>query len=275
MFKERFISAIVLTVLLVCFLVLGNLPLFLALLALSLIAFTEMTKACHVNDGTKKINALELVGLLAIVAYYAVLFFFGISTYMMLVFALTISIFMMVYVFTFPKFKAEQVMASIFAVIYAPMMLSFLYLTRNLEGGAYLVWLTFIGSWICDTSAYLVGRKIGKHKLAPVLSPKKSIEGAVGGVCGAVLIAFLYAFVLVQLQKMDTAVLWMYPCICLICSLFSQVGDLAASGIKRNHDIKDYGHLIPGHGGIMDRFDSVIFIAPIIYYAAVLLMKIM
>ena len=273
MFKERFMSAIVLVILLVVFLLAGKLPLLLALLLLSLIAFVEMTKACKVHEDDKKVNALELVGMLGICIYYIVVFAFGVSTYLMLTMIITISLMMMVYVFTFPRFHANQVMAAIFAFVYAPVMLSFLYLTRTLEHGAFLVWLTFIGSWICDTSAYLVGRKIGKHKLAPVLSPKKSIEGAVGGVAGAALVAVLYAGILVKTGQVGMEAMWMYPVICTICSLFSQVGDLAASGIKRNHALKDYGKLIPGHGGIMDRFDSVIFIAPIIYYAAVLLAK--
>lgn len=271
MFKERFISSIVLVVLLVIFLVLGDLPLLAALLALSLIAFFEMTKACKVHDDTKKINGLEMVGILGICAYYALIYFLGICTYVMLVIIVSISLMMMVYVFTFPKYNASQVMASVFAFLYAPVMLSFLYQTRVLPQGEYLVWLTFIGSWICDTSAYLVGRAIGKHKLAPVLSPKKSIEGAVGGIAGAALVGLLYAFILVKIGQTTTEMLWIYPVICVICSMFSQVGDLAASGIKRNHDIKDYGKLIPGHGGVMDRFDSVIFIAPIIYYASMIL----
>lgn len=268
MFRQRLISAIVLVLLLLFFLIVGELPLFIGLLAISLIAFFEMTKATKVHTEGKRINGLEIVGVLGICAYYGVIRFTGISTYVMLVLIITMSLIMMVYVFAFPKYHADQVTAIVFSVLYAPVMLSFLYLTRELEGGVYLVWLTFIGSWICDTCAYLVGRAIGKHKLAPVLSPKKSIEGAVGGVLGAALVGVLYALVLVKLGKEASEVLWVYPLITTVCSLFSQIGDLAASGIKRNHDIKDYGKLIPGHGGIMDRFDSVIFIAPIIYYLA-------
>ena len=105
---------------------------------------------------------------------------------------------------------------------------------------------------------------IGKHKMAPVLSPKKSIEGAVGGIAGAVFLGVLYAW----LTKGN---LISYGIICGIGALISMVGDLAASAIKRNQNIKDYGNLIPGHGGILDRFDSVIFTAPIIYYLAVFL----
>ena len=273
MFKQRLISAIVLVIILAVLLVCGNLPLFVALLTVSLIAFREMTKATGVHTKDKGLNGLEIVGSFGICAYYAVIYQTGISTYVMLTLVVTIAFMMMVYVFAFPKYHANQIMSAVFSFVYAPIMLSFLYLTRELENGAYLIWLTFIGSWICDTCAYLVGRAIGKHKLAPVLSPKKSIEGAVGGVAGAAIVGFIYSLVLVKMQIVSSDMLWIYPVITTICSIFSQVGDLAASGIKRNHDIKDYGNLIPGHGGIMDRFDSVIFIAPVIYYLSLWLVK--
>ena len=132
--------------------------------------------------------------------------------------------------------------------------------------GKYLVWLIVLSSWGCDTCAYAVGMLIGKHKLAPVLSPKKSIEGAIGGVVGAALIGYIYGMFF-WLDPPECALL------CAVGAVVSQVGDLAASAIKRNHNIKDYGHLIPGHGGILDRFDSVIFTAPIIYILAVIFLK--
>jgi phosphatidate cytidylyltransferase len=110
----------------------------------------------------------------------------------------------------------------------------------------------------------------GKHKMSPVLSPKKSVEGAVGGVVGAALLGALYGmFVNTQMEDVNAIVI--FAIICIVGALISMVGDLAASAIKRNHDIKDYGKLIPGHGGVMDRFDSVIFTAPMIYILAMLL----
>ena len=146
-------------------------------------------------------------------------------------------------------------------MIYVAVMLSFIYLTRNLPDGHFAVWLIFICSWGCDTCAYCVGMLIGRHKMAPVLSPKKSVEGAVGGVAGAALLGAVFG-------ALTAGKVWEYALICAAGALISMVGDLAASAIKRNRDIKDYGKLIPGHGGILDRFDSVIFTAPIIYYLA-------
>ena len=142
------------------------------------------------------------------------------------------------------------------------------YLTRELTHGIYLVWFIFISSWICDTCAYLSGMALGRHKLAPVLSPKKSVEGAVGGTVGSALVGALFAWIFLLPVRKDVSVVWVAAVICAAGAVISQVGDLAASAIKRNHDIKDYGKLIPGHGGILDRFDSVIFTAPVIYYLA-------
>ena len=120
-------------------------------------------------------------------------------------------------------------------------MLACIYQTRMLPGGTFHVWLIFLCSWGCDTCAYCVGVLFGKHKMAPVLSPKKSVEGAVGGVVGAILLGIIYA-------AATKGGMVEYAIICGVGALISMVGDLAASAIKRNQGIKDYGKLIPGHG---------------------------
>lgn len=273
MFKTRLISSIVLVIIVASALILGGPVLFLFTLMVALKAFFEMTKATKVRGDSEKVCLLEIFGALGVLGYYGVLWFANTETHVMLTITLTIVAILFVYVFTFPKYQANQIMAAIFSFIYAPIMLAYLYLTRNLENGIYVVWLIFISSWICDTCAYLVGMAIGKHKLAPVLSPKKSVEGAIGGIAGAALVGLLYAVVLNKAGIHQDDVLWVFPLISAIGAMISQVGDLAASAIKRNFGIKDYGKLIPGHGGIMDRFDSVVFTAPMIYYLTVLLLK--
>ena len=110
----------------------------------------------------------------------------------------------------------------------------------------------------------------GKHKMSPVLSPKKSVEGAVGGVVGAALLGALYGM-FVNAQMGDVNAIVIFAIICIVGALISMVGDLTASAIKRNYDIKDYGKLIPGHGGIMDRFDSMSFAAPVMWLLVTLL----
>ncbi len=156
-------------------------------------------------------------------------------------------------------------MAVFFGMFYVVLMLSYIYQVRDMEDGKYVVWLIFLCSWGCDTCAYLVGVMFGKHKMAPVLSPKKSVEGGIGGVAGAALLGFIYAYIFQEHIALEHPLI-LFPAVCAVGGLISQIGDLAASGIKRNHEIKDYGTLIPGHGGILDRFDSVIITAPIIYY---------
>ncbi len=142
------------------------------------------------------------------------------------------------------------------------------------QEGIYFVGLGFACSWLTDSFAYLVGRKFGKHKMAPVISPKKSIEGAVGGVVITaafnVLILFLFTVGCRNLYDYslfgDGSMKYLYIIpISVVLSVVSMMGDLAASVLKRNFGIKDYSQLLPGHGGIMDRFDSCVFVLPTLY----------
>ena len=264
MFKTRLISGIVLVIIALATIISGSWILFFTLLAVSLIGMRELYKVMKVSD--EHVTVLELVGYLGAVLYYiAMKADFGNYGTMAIIISMILILF--VYVFGYPKYHAEQVMAAFFGVVYVAVMLSFIYLTRSLPDGKFLVWLIFLCSWGCDTCAYCVGMLIGKHKMAPVLSPKKSIEGAVGGVAGAALLGVIYAAA--TQGKMAE-----YALICAVGALISMVGDLAASAIKRNHNIKDYGKLIPGHGGILDRFDSVIITAPVIYYLAKMILGI-
>lgn len=264
MFKTRLLSGIVLVAVALLTIISGGYVLFFTLLGISLIGMQELYKVMKVRED--HFNALEIAGYLGAVIYY-VLMSLDFEKYGMMGVIISFMLFMFVYVFTYPKFKADQVMPAFFGVVYVAVMLSFIYLTRNLPDGKFLVWLIFLCSWGCDTCAYCVGMLIGKHKMAPVLSPKKSVEGAVGGVAGAALLGVIYAAA-TQGPMLEYAV------ICAIGALISMVGDLAASAIKRNQGIKDYGKLIPGHGGILDRFDSVIFTAPVIYFLSLVMIEI-
>lgn len=270
--RERVISGIILVMIALATILPGGAILAVTLYLISNVAFLELTKVCGIRTG-EKLNALEITGLLAIAAYYLLIFFAETHTYFMITVILLLMALMFVYVFAFPKFTANQVMATYFSLIYAPVMLSFIFLTRQLNFGVYLVWMIFISSWISDTCAYLVGVLIGKHKLVPQLSPKKTIEGSIGGILGSAIVGALFGFFLLDKTLGGHQFGVMLFVIGAIGSVISQVGDLAASAIKRNHDIKDYGKLIPGHGGIMDRFDSVIFTAPMIYFLIIIFLQ--
>lgn len=293
MFGKRLLSGMVLVIILALLLIPGGDILLGASFVLSLIAYRELMKACKLSGYLKKegpffegqknligcFSGIELLGYLGIAVYYCILRFCNDSIYCLLtVFGILVA-FMFVYVFTFPKYEAKDIMRAFFCLVYGPLMLTFIYSTREYPEGIYFVWMIFICSWISDTMAYCVGMLFGKHRLAPVLSPKKSIEGAIGGVVGAGLVGFLYAYFwvtphLVATYGFSNMVTVRIVIICLIGAVVTQVGDLAASGIKRNEGIKDYGKLIPGHGGIMDRFDSVIFAAPMIYLLTLIFIEI-
>ena len=261
MFRTRVISSVVLVILALVTILGGGYLLAATLLFLALVAYRELMKACKLSGEGKKLSALEINGYIGILAYYLVMVFVPDRIYLFLAVVLILIGFMFIYVFSFPKYHSDQIMSAFFCVAYAPVMLSFIYLVRELPYGVYTVWMIFISSWICDTCAYLTGICIGKHKLAPILSPKKSIEGA------------LYGYFVVESVVVEQSITWIFVVISAAGAVISQVGDLAASAIKRNQEIKDYGKLIPGHGGVMDRFDSVIFTAPMIYFLTLLLIR--
>ena len=277
MFWTRLLSGVILLVIALFTMGMGDIVLALTLFAISLIAFRELTKAMKCAGGERKCSLLEFVGFAGITAYYPACCFTAAGADKVVLLAVILAVFLgelFLYVLTFPKFQAEQVVGVFFSFVYAPVMLAFVYLTRELPQGFYLVWLILISSWGCDTCAYVVGVLIGKKKIFPVLSPKKSLEGCFGGALGAALIGGLYGHFFIQPHFPERTVVWAIALICGVGAVMSMVGDLAASAIKRNHNIKDYGKLIPGHGGIMDRFDSMIVTAPMVYFMAVFLLQV-
>ncbi|AQS59353.1 phosphatidate cytidylyltransferase [Desulforamulus ferrireducens] len=136
----------------------------------------------------------------------------------------------------------------------------FFYLTRGLENGFVWLLLLLTATWASDTFAYFVGRAFGKHKLAPLLSPKKTVEGAIGGVLGAALTALVFV------QLVPGLPLWPVVLLGALIGLAALLGDLVESALKRQAGVKDSGNIIPGHGGMLDRFDSLLFTAPLVYY---------
>ena len=163
-------------------------------------------------------------------------------------------------------FTAKSGAIAIFGFFYIAVTMSAIFLLRERQAlGQFYVWLVFISAWGCDTGAYFTGLAMGRHKLAPVLSPKKTVEGSVGGTVIATLLGAIYGFILYNLGHLDFGYILIFALVALACSMAGQIGDLAASAIKRSRGLKDYGNVMPGHGGVLDRFDSIIFTAPLAF----------
>ena len=271
--KQRIISGIVLGIILVPTLLIGGVFLGVVLGAVSLVGIYELLKVFKMEKTVQ-----GFITYAADIAYYIGLIAMGDrllgenlkTSAFMLFLVFFFIVLMMSYVISFPKCKALETMSCFFSLFYAGVLLGFVYIIRSLESGIYLVWIIFIASWICDTFAYFSGVFFGKHKAFPVLSPKKTWEGCVGGVLASVLVAFVFALIFSDKLELLSFPELALPVTVAVCAIISLFGDLAASAIKRDYKIKDYGNLIPSHGGIMDRFDSVIFVAPVVYYMLIL-----
>lgn len=157
--------------------------------------------------------------------------------------------------------------ATLLGLIYVPIMFGHLFLFETVNKGIYYLWLIFVIAFTTDTAAYFVGKSIGNRKIAPKISPKKTIAGSVGGVIAAALSTILYGSILGS--YFNFVLPWyLYLIVGIFGSIAGQCGDLTASMIKRKANIKDYGTILPGHGGVLDRFDSILFIIPLIYIFA-------
>ena len=292
--KTRIISGVIIAVLILGLGFPGSYPLWLMCLLCGVIGYMELTAVmCNPSSSKKKGSVrkwnsipdlIAIPGLILTVVYYAGMMYmewrYGLVNqqelisafdfWTLMILALDFLLTMAVYVYTFPRRKSSNATGAVAAFLYMPVLMAFVARTRCLPHGIFLYLLIFICASVSDVCALAVGMAIGKHKLAPVLSPKKTIEGAIGGVAGSALVSCLLGMVLHRLdQSANVTPLFLIIGIC--GSFIGQTGDLAASAIKRNYGIKDYGTLIPGHGGIMDRFDSIIFTAPVIYYLSFLL----
>lgn len=183
---------------------------------------------------------------------------------------------MLIYTLTYVMLKKNSVKLSEILTFYAMFVyvvgcFSSMVMIRYSAGGKYFYLLAFLGAWLCDTFAYFVGKFFGKHKLIPEISPKKTIEGSIGGIVFTVIGFAVYGLIVNSIFD-DANLNYVKLCIIgLALSIVSQIGDLVASSVKRQYDIKDYGSIFPGHGGVLDRFDSVMLTAPTLYILNIVL----
>ncbi len=271
MLKTRVFSAIILVLVLGTGLYFGGSLWWILLLFIALTGYREYCSAIlkgtdaepaqeaeKKTEGTRPPALPEIIGYIIAVLYYVLIFFNPSGIYMLYAMTGSVILFMCLFVFLYPRYSSSLMMQFYFGLLYVPFLISFLYLLRIRNNGIIEVLFVVISSWICDTFAYFTGMLLGRHKLSPLLSPKKSVEGAVGGAVFSALFGGALAFIMH----------YNIPLCALVTftgAVISQCGDLFASGIKREKGIKDYGKLIPGHGGILDRFDSIIITAPVIY----------
>lgn len=251
----RILSGIILIALVLFVSVKGGLVLFLSTIILSFFASLELYNALKKLGYRYPLGLQILMGIIFNLSIYQ-------KNYPLALFILSLNIiFALVLTALGKRYKLEDMMAYNLSFLYTNLLFSFFILFTN----HYQVILVFLCSWGTDTFAYVFGIVFGKTKLNEILSPNKSVEGAIGGALSCVILVIIY---LNYLNK-GNLFLWALASFCL--SIVSQIGDLSASYIKRKTKIKDFGFIIFGHGGILDRFDSVMFVLPVAYYLFYLL----
>ena len=170
-----------------------------------------------------------------------------------------------VLIFSHGKYPLEAVFVASFSLFYIFIGFNAILFIHDCEpGGKYLYYICFLGAWITDIFAYFCGRAFGKHKLIPDVSPKKTVEGSIGGTVFCILVMVIFGFVVEKLVPEISANLLIFAVAGVLIAVVSQIGDLSMSVIKRKYGAKDYGFIFPGHGGVLDRFDSVIAVSALL-----------
>lgn len=275
--KTRLLSAIIALPIFIIPMVLGGLPFYGLIFAATIISLYEFNKAFKIQK--KVVFAMQII--FTMILYSGL--YFGIDHAMMVPvigFFISLEIYYNIihaHVSLDSRLKTEQVMQSVFSFIYLPVMISHVILVRNtLAAGHVMIWFIFIVAFGSDTFAYFVGKSMGKHKLAKVLSPNKTVEGSVGGLLGAMVLSFAFSLYLDKQVMSLSQYMYIWIVVTgIIGAVLGQFGDITASAMKRLVNVKDYGNVMPGHGGILDRIDSIIFVAPFVYYSFNLMMKIL
>lgn len=258
---KRVISSIIGIIILILVFIFNNPAIInIAVTIIALIGLSEFYSAFK----NKGIKPFKFIGYLVTLFILTIGYLEADVLKIILFFTLPISIFILFCksIFSSMKYNVVDISITILGIVYVSFLTSFLALTRSLENGEYFIWYILAGAWITDTFAYLVGVKLGKHKISEI-SPKKSIEGCIGGAVGCMLFYGVYTYYLTTIG-IELNIIAM-TIVGLVISVISQIGDFAESSIKRYCEIKDSGTIMPGHGGVLDRFDSVIMIAPFIY----------
>ncbi len=259
MLKARVLSAVLGIPLILFFITARGNYLFVFTVLLSLVGIYEFFKAMdHVN-----IHTNHIMGYMLTLLYFGTFYLPDAYAQPGLLAALSVLV-LFIYEIFFQKHTITEMAITLLGILYIPYLFSHILFIDKLALGGAILWLPILTAWYSDTCAFFVGIYFGKVKLSPRISPKKTVEGAIGGIIGCIGLNLLTGYVM---NRMGFSIpLIHFALTGLLCGITSELGDLAASLIKRFAGIKDFGSFIPGHGGIMDRFDSILFTAPTIYY---------
>lgn len=271
--KTRIISGLAALLILFAVLFVNKIVLGIAVFLLSLIGIYEFYNAVK-NGGFKPLKAVGYLSCIPLLLFALngesniknTVGFSGYISYLVLAFFIVIVLLFSFIIFLHGKYNITDIALTAFGMYYVPFLFSFITATRYIEGGFYYIWLIFIGAFVTDTSAYFTGRAFGKRKLLPAISPNKTVEGSIGGVAGCVVVTVLYGIFINSSHYVSYIPIYHFIILGIMTGVISQIGDWAASAIKRFVKIKDYGNIMPGHGGVLDRFDSILFVAPVVYF---------
>jgi phosphatidate cytidylyltransferase len=252
--KTRILSAIIMLPLLVLLFIGGRL-LLIACFVIGVMGVREFYRGFE----NLNIKPSYFVANISILGLYAINLFAPEQYMLYMLWFLAVIVMSLLYLFNIENRELADAMATMTGIFYVVFLSFHVTLVEQTEYGI-LVWLVFLTAFGTDSMAYFTGYAIGKHKLAPKISPKKTVEGSIGGILGSVLLCGLFGYFMIPRLLLHCIIIG------VIGGVISQLGDLTASIFKRKMGIKDYGNLIPGHGGILDRFDSVLFTAPMVYY---------
>ncbi|WP_338452079.1 phosphatidate cytidylyltransferase [Niallia oryzisoli] len=261
--KQRIITAVIFGAILISLTLVGGIPFIILAYLFASIALFELLKM-------RKLKLLSFSGILTL---FALWFFMLPAKYQHLleriqvtkmeVILIAVLLLFAYTVVTKNRFTYDDAAFSIMSLLYIGM--GFYYFIETREAGLVFIFYSLFIIWATDSGAYFTGRSMGKRKLWPEISPNKTVEGSIGGIVSAVIVSIPFGL----FADMDTSIV-MLAIITIFLSVFGQIGDLVESALKRHYHVKDSGSILPGHGGILDRFDSLLFVWPLIHFLQLL-----
>ncbi|MBM7694855.1 phosphatidate cytidylyltransferase [Peribacillus deserti] len=258
--RQRIITGIIAAAVFLPLVIMGGVPLLATAYLLGTVGLYELFKM-------RKMPLLSMPSVLSYAALWIVLMpaaaFDNLTNEMYTKLEIVLLLVLLLLTFTVlskNKYTYDDAGFMIISVLYVGMGFYYFYETREIDNGLTYIFFTLFIIWATDSGAYFVGRAMGKRKLWPDISPNKTIEGAVGGIICGLLVAVVF-FLFTNISDP----LWKLAAISIFISIFGQIGDLVQSAYKRLYGIKDSGNILPGHGGILDRLDSLIFVLPILH----------